>query len=86
MKKILIALAVLCAACGSPSTVEFVNISTTSRKPGTPVKTTPHLDDKVYRVVIDGMDCLVWKDKINSGNSSYAYSGLTCDWSMKERR
>lgn len=51
-----------------------------------PVKTKPHLDDHVTRIVIDGMDCLVWKDKISSGNSSYAYSGLTCDWSMKERR
>lgn len=86
MKKILLALAVLCSACGSPSMVKFENISTAPRKPGTQAKTTPHLDDKVYWVVIDGMDCLVWKDKISSGDSSYAYSGITCDWTMKERR
>lgn len=41
-------------------------------------------DAKFIRVRIDGMPCIVYKDKVGDGHGKYAYSGLTCDWHMSE--
>ncbi len=35
---------------------------------------------KFIRVTIDGMPCIIYKDKVGDGHGKYAYSGLTCDW------
>lgn len=87
MKKILLALVLTCVACGSPTAESYRDTSTEPDEPK-PVyaKVKPLLDDFVERITIDGMDCLVWKDKAGEGDHTYAYSGLTCDWSMKERK
>jgi hypothetical protein len=77
MKRLLTAalVAVALAGCGEddgsePQTRDI----TTEESPGA-------LDESDFdRITIDGMPCIVWKDKRDSYESQYAYSGLTCDW------
>lgn len=38
------------------------------------------LPGNVYEIEVNGMPCVVWMDHRGAGQSSYAYSGLDCDW------
>ena len=82
---VVLVVALSAASCGDDDAI----VSDEKARPLTSttvlVPTDPPLNDQVERVTIDGMPCLVWKDKVNGGqNSAYAYSGLTCDWSKKK--
>lgn len=77
---VLLAVAMSVTACAEDAAP--VNKGTES-EPAPNTVDTP-LNDIVERITIDGMPCLIWKDKAGSGNTTYAYSGLTCDWSKNK--
>lgn len=63
------AIALLLAACGDDEIDGGTKASADGSIPG-----------NVYRVTIDGMPCVLWMDKRGAGDSSWAYSGIDCDW------
>lgn len=36
------------------------------------------------RITVDGMPCILYKDRTGHGTADVAYSGLTCDWSQSK--
>lgn len=36
-----------------------------------------------YEVEVNGLPCIVWMEKKGAAETSYAYSGLTCDWGLR---
>lgn len=81
---LLVALALLLVACGTDE-ARAGNDETTTRDRQIVTSDDPGelTDDEFDHITIDGMDCIIWKDKRYDGDSAFAYSGLTCDWRDK---
>lgn len=39
------------------------------------------LGGSLYRIDVDGMPCIIWKQRKGSDSKAVGYGGITCDWS-----
>lgn len=69
------AMVVACSAdaSGAPDSTGLVFHTTTDDSDGS-------LGGTFYRVTVDDMPCIIWKQKAGSDSGARGYGGITCDW------
>lgn len=49
-------------------------------KGGTKATKSGGVPGNIYEVEINGLPCVLWMDKHGASETSWAYSGIDCDW------